>query len=29
VRLDGLYMNPSQLLELDLALDTEPLPSPP
>jgi hypothetical protein len=29
VRLDGHYMNPSQLLELDLALDTEPLPSPP
>ena len=29
VKLDGLYMNPTQLLELDLAMDTEPLPSPP
>jgi hypothetical protein len=29
VKLDGLYMNPSQLLELDLTMDSEPLPSPP
>jgi biotin carboxyl carrier protein len=28
VKLDGLYMNPSQLLELDLAMDSEPLPLP-
>jgi hypothetical protein len=28
VKLDGLYMSPSQLLELDLAMDAEPLPGP-